>query len=115
MARDTAQLFKKGTLEMLVLLLLRDGDFYGYQITQMLNERSEGLFPIQEGSLYPVLYRLVREELVSSYERPFSGRIRVYYRLEPSGREWLKKLTREYQSLTKGIANVLRRSGGEEL
>ena len=98
---------------MLVLLLLKESELYGYQITQLLNERSRGLFPIQEGSLYPVLYRLVKENLISSRELPCNGRTRIYYHLEPQGEEWLCKIRGEYEELTQGIQNVLKSSGAK--
>ena len=55
MAVDT---MKKGSIEMLTLFLLREEDTYGYQLVQKIKERSKGLITVQEGSFYPLLYRL---------------------------------------------------------
>ena len=44
---------KKGTAELLLLTLLKEADMYGYQLTQELEARSEGLFVLREGSMYP--------------------------------------------------------------
>ena len=51
-------IFKTGTAEMLVLLLLWEGDCHGYDLSQRLRDRSGGLLTAQDGSLYPVLRRL---------------------------------------------------------
>ena len=55
MAIDT---MKKGSIEMLTLFLLCEEDAYGYQLVQKIKERSKGLITVQEGSFYPLLYRL---------------------------------------------------------
>ena len=87
----SAQL-KKGVLEMLVLFLLSQQDLYGYQLCQKLVTGSKGLFPITENSLYPVLYRLVRDHHVSHWKEENVGRPRVFYHLEDSGREIFDKI-----------------------
>lgn len=50
--------FKKGTIELLLLSILRVEDCYGYQITQKIKEQSEGAITVTEGALYPILYKL---------------------------------------------------------
>ena len=55
MAIDT---MKKGSIEMLTLFLLCEEDAYGYQLVQKIKERSKGFITVQEGSFYPLLYRL---------------------------------------------------------
>ena len=47
---------KKGVLEILVLHLLSEQDMYGYQLIMALDERSQGMFKLKEGTLYPILY-----------------------------------------------------------
>ena len=61
MAIDT---MKKGSIEMLTLFLLCEEDAYGYQLVQKIKERSKGLITVQEGSFYPLLYRLVTSRLL---------------------------------------------------
>ena len=58
---------KKATIEMLILKLLWEGDKYGYQITQELKTRSDGLYTVLEGSMYPILYRLLDDGCISTY------------------------------------------------
>ena len=47
--------FKKGSLEMLILVLLQGGDKYGYEISQTIGDRSSSVITMPEGSLYPTL------------------------------------------------------------
>ena len=61
------QQLKKGVLEMLVLEALCDDPTYGYELLGRLKERSGGLFILKEGTLYPILYRLEDEGLISSH------------------------------------------------
>ncbi len=98
---------KRGTLAMLVLFLLREKDMYGYQIAQSLEEQSEGRLHLIENSLYGALYRLQRENYISSRREENVARSRVYYHLEPAGQEHLDKLLREYRSISTGIQLVI--------
>lgn len=52
-------IFKIGSVELLVLLLLREQDAHGYQLAQLMEEKSDGLLTVKTASLYPILYRLV--------------------------------------------------------
>ena len=61
-APDKKSNFKKGSVELLVLHLLSIQDCYGYQLTQLIEELSNGKILVQEGSLYPVLYKLSEAE-----------------------------------------------------
>lgn len=56
--RDFAE-FKRGSLQMVALYLLREGDKYGYQIAQDIKQRSKGKFSIVQSVLYVILYRMV--------------------------------------------------------
>ena len=104
-------IFKKGSIEMLTLLMLQEGDIYGYQLIQMLSERSEGKLSVQEGSLYPLLYRMVDSGYISGRDvtvetRNGRKRNRVLYHLEPSGRARLIVLKSEFDQVQEGIQNV---------
>lgn len=93
---------------MMLLALLKEGDKYGYQICQTLEERSGGLFVVKEGSLYPTLYRLQGKGLISDrQEKVGVRRTRVYYHLEPAGEAYLQEIRQEYLALNRGIFNVL--------
>ena len=105
---------KRGTLAMLVLFLLREKDMYGYQIAQSLEERSQGKLQLIENSLYGSLYRLVRENYISSHKEENVGRSRVFYHLEPAGEEYLEKLLRDYEAVSTGIRLVIHDTGLSE-
>ena len=99
---------KRGTIELMLLTLLNESDMYGYQLCQTLEERSEGLFIVKEGSLYPTLYRLLGKGLISDRkEKVGVRRTRVYYHLESAGKEYLQEIRREYDALRQGILHVL--------
>lgn len=107
---------KRGTVELILLTLLKDEDMYGYQLSQELEIRSKGLFLLQEGSMYPTLYRMLEKGLVSDrIEKVGKRRTRVYYHIEPRGLEYLKTIKREYCSLNRGVLNVLGIAKLEEL
>ena len=103
---------KRGTVDLLLLTLLHEEDMYGYQLSQELSNRSEGLYVMPEGSMYPTLYRMLDKGLISDH-RVIVGkrRARVYYHLEPAGVEYLDKIRKEYVSMCEGIEKVLNRSG----
>ena len=61
--------FKRGCTEILVLYLLTKEDLYGYQITQLFNEKSGGRFTMLEGTLYLILYKLVESGYLSTYSK----------------------------------------------
>ena len=102
--------FKRGCTEILVLYLLTKEDLYGYQITQLFKEKSSGRFTMLEGTLYLILYKLVEAGYLSTYSKTVGvKRTRKYYHLEPSGREYLNRVLKEYDEITKGIAMILDR------
>ena len=78
----TQENFKKGAVEMVVLHLLCDRDMYGYQIIEELACRSNNVFQMKAGTLYPLLHGLEKKGLLESYEEHAdSARVRKYYRL----------------------------------
>ena len=103
---------KRGSLELIVLHLLRSGEAYGYEIVTKVTTRSNGALGVTDGTLYPVLYRLERAGFVAvRWETPERGVPRKYYRLTDSGREELARLTQEWQAFAGAMAKLL---SGEE-
>ena len=99
---------KRVTIELSVLSLLKNGDMYGYEISQQLFIQSGELYQIQESSLYPSLYRMVEKGLISDRsEKVGKRRVRVYYHLETAGEDYLKELRREYLMHTAGVLKIL--------
>lgn len=112
-ADNTQQSFRRGVMSLVILALLKREDMYGYQLVQETANSSGGKLTTQEGSLYPVLYRLLDQGLISDRKVQVGKRMtRIYYHLEPAGDERLKELVREYEEVTQGIFQIIREEGG---
>lgn len=96
-----------GTLEMLMLDVLSQGPSYGYEIVQTVLARSGGHFELKEGSLYPALHRLERQQLLVAYWTEHEGRRRKYYRLTAAGRKALQVKRAEWKAFATGVNGVL--------
>ncbi len=98
-----------GSGTMLVLSLLEGGDMYGYQMIEELSRRSNDLFQMKEGTLYPILHGLERQGAVETYqaEGP-NGRVRKYYRLTKKGGKYLKDQREEWRAYSEAVNAVLR-------
>lgn len=105
----TQDSLKKGTAAMVVLYLLSRGDRYVYQISQELSQLSEGRFTLQEGSLYPTLYRLQEKGYVSDYVMisDKNQRLRKYYSITDLGRKHLEELKADFQVIIDGILLIM--------
>lgn len=85
---------------------------YGYEIIQMLIQRSNGNFFIPEGSLYPSLYKMIDNGYISSREvQVGKAATRVYYHLEEAGRLHWQQLLSDYRAVQNDIELILSRSG----
>ena len=111
MARESAQSgFQRGVMSLLILALLEGEDMYGYQIVQSISDYSSGKIITQEGSLYPVLYKLQDQGMISDKKVLVGKRMtRVYYHLEEAGRVRLRELTQEYQDVTQAVFRIIQR------
>lgn len=97
-----------GTFDLLILDVLARGDNYGYQIAQFVLSRSQGLFDLKEGSLYPALHRIERKKWVKGYwVEPERGRRRKYYKLTAEGKKVRKKKRSEWSQFSKAVSSVL--------
>lgn len=82
--------------DMLILLVLKQRDCCGYEITNSIKELSDGVINIKEGSLYPSLYKMVDKGYISSKDEYVNRKLRVYYHIEDAGKEYLEQLIKEY-------------------
>ncbi len=97
-----------GSTAMLVLSLLQSGDKYGYQMIQDLTMRSQNVFELKEGTLYPVLHALQKDGSLSSYEKAApSGRMRKYYSITDKGRKQLAEKKLQWQEFSGAVEQVL--------
>ena len=100
---------KKGILEILVLKLLEREEKYGYQLIQELRDKSDGMFTLKEGTLYPILYRLEEETLIASrWSEPKGKEVaRKYYAITPEGREVLGRLIGLWKEFSGQVSGIL--------
>lgn len=97
-----------GTLDMLVLKTLEAGPRHGYAITLRLERLSNEILNIEEGSLYPALYRMeARGWLTSDWRVTDTGRRARVYRLTRAGRAQLAAERASWARLTGAVASVL--------
>lgn len=89
-------------LDALVLSVVSKEDTYGYKITQEIREAME----MSESTLYPVLRRLMKNELLASYDQEYLGRNRRYYQITEKGKEQLT-IYREEWLIYKDKINML--------
>lgn len=100
--------FKKGLATLALLSLLKRKNMYGYELVQTVAECSKGLFVLQEGTLYPVLYRLQEQGYIEGEHVLVGKRMRrVYYHLTPAGEEHLVRIRKEYDAIHEGFSSLL--------
>ena len=97
----------KGTSAMLVLSVLAQKDLYGYRIIRELEMRSETVFSMNEGTLYPVLHALEAERFLEAYWEEHDGRKRKYYHITKKGQKLLAEKKEEWQVYADAVARVL--------
>lgn len=102
----------KGTLEMIVLEVLQHEPMHGWGITELIERRSQGLLSVNQGSLYPALYRLVAQGWVSSEWRTTeNNRTARYYTLTRAGRKQLAAERAQWEKLSRGVDLILSGAG----
>ena len=99
-------------MDLLILHLLAERDMYGYEMVTELAGRSNEVFQLKEGTLYPLLHRLEKEGSVSAYEEKKDGRVRRYYRLTRKGGEKLRERTEAWETYSGAVNAVLCRTPG---
>lgn len=106
-ARDDGLL--QGTLDMLVLKSLQLGIMHGWGITERIEQGSRDILKLNQGSLYPSLYRLERQGLVKSEWRQSENNRRArFYSLTPAGRKALAAERAKWVRLSTAVNLVLR-------
>ncbi len=99
---------ESGSVSLLVLALLRGREMYGYQIIEELDRRSEHVFQMKEGTLYPVLHALEKERLVSAREEETAkGRTRRYYTVTEKGLRALEEKEKEWLTFSRAVTAIL--------
>lgn len=99
--------FNAPLLDFLVLSIIRKEDSYGYQISQQL----KSVASMKDSTLYPILKRLSDSGYVDTYDQPFQGRNRKYYRITDSGRQQQELLLEEWNAYTQAINAIIKGQG----
>ncbi len=99
----------QGSLNLLILKVLSAGPQHGYAITNSIQQISDDVLQVEEGSLYPALHRMQQEGLISSEWALSETNRRVrFYTLTAQGRRELEAESREWERINTAIAKVLR-------
>lgn len=97
----------KGSTTMLILEMLNNENMYGYQLIKKLSEKSNNVFELKEGTLYPILHSLEENSLITSYWDETTAKKRKYYSITQKGKKSLKEKKEEWKIFSKGITNVI--------
>jgi len=104
----------QGTLDLLILKAVSLGPLHGYGVLLRIQQISSGQLEIQQGSLYPALYRLEHQGLIAGeWGESANNRKARYYRLTAAGRRKLKTETENWNRMTEMMAGILNRSAEE--
>lgn len=100
--------FPKGALDLLVLKVLQSRELHGYGIAARIQELSDDLLSVEEGTLYPALHRMERTGwLTSTWQPSPTGRRARVYGLTAKGRRHLAQGVEDWRSMTSAIGRVL--------
>jgi transcriptional regulator len=98
----------QGTLDMLVLKVLAGGRLHGFEIAQRIHERSQDVLTVEEGSLYPALYRMQDKGWIESeWGQSENNRRAKYYSLTRAGRRQLEREAAGWEQLRWAIQKVM--------
>lgn len=101
----------KGSTSLLLLQLLNERDMYGYELVKELEQRSDNGFSVKEGTLYPALHKLEKQEYIEFYwVEQEKGPARKYYRITQEGKEMLAEKTREWRDFVQMMNKVIGRT-----
>jgi PadR family transcriptional regulator, regulatory protein PadR len=99
----------QGTLDLLILKTLEAGPMHGYGIASRIEQVSEDLLRVEEGSLYPALHRIEQTGWIrAQWKRSENGHSAKFYRLTGAGLKQLQAEEERWQKLTRGVSKVLR-------
>ena len=109
MTKQQGDLFKQGTLELLILRLLSSGNLNGWDIMQRMQLASGDVLTVTAGALYPALHRLEARGLISAVWRPSENNRRAkFYGLTARGRKQLEKQRKQWEQFSDAVALILR-------
>jgi transcriptional regulator len=109
MTKQQSDLYKQGTLELLILRMLSSGNLNGWDIMQRIQLISGEVLSVTPGSLYPALHRLEARGLISAAWRPSdNNRKAKFYELTARGRKQLDAQRKQWEQFSAAVALILR-------
>jgi len=96
-----------GSIAMMILGLLSEKDMYGYEMIDTLRKRSQNVFELKAGTLYPLLHNLEEKHFLVSYEEEVLGKRRKYYSVTKEGKKHLERKKSEWQEYSRAVTHVL--------
>ena len=97
-----------GSTAMLLLKLLSEKDMYGYEMIENLRLRSENIFELKEGTLYPLLHRLEKQGHLKSYtKKTDQNRQRKYYQITKKGMKLLESEKESFEHFSEAVLKVV--------
>lgn len=96
-----------GSTTMLLLKLLEEKDMYGYEMIDTLRKKSNNVFELKAGTLYPLLHGMEKKGLLLSYEQEYAGKMRKYYSITKDGKGLLEKKKTEWNEYQAAVSSVL--------
>ena len=96
-----------GSTTLLLMQLLSEKEMYGYEMIETLKARSQNVFELKAGTLYPLLHGLEEKRFVESCERETGGKVRKYYRITGSGLKYLGQKKKEWETYQAAGVRVL--------
>ncbi len=96
-----------GNTSMLLLKLLSEKDMYGYEMIDTLSKRSNNVFELKVGTLYPLLHSLVQSGYLTGYDQEANGKLRKYYQITPNGRKYLDKMIKEWNTYANAVGMMI--------
>lgn len=98
----------KGTLEVIVLQILSEqGKMYGYELSQMVKQKTDGKIFLKDGSLYPALHKMTKDGILTYEEVNIGKRVRKYYKLTPKGETQKDSLLAEMRDFIQTIEKLI--------
>ena len=94
--------------ESLILSILLSGKKHGYQIALEIEERSKGLFKFNHGTLYPILHKLEKENLIKGkWEQQGLKRKRKYYLITAKGKKYIEQVSSEWKQFYQNFFDIV--------
>ena len=96
-----------GSTTLLILSLLEEKDMYGYEMIDTLKGKSNNVFELKAGTLYPLLHSMEEKGWLTVYEQETGGKMRKYYRITRDGKKKYQAKKKEWKEYSEAILQVI--------